>query len=80
MCERLGIMALTGKTFKEDDYSTIKEYLLFCNHVPDFEDFSILTIDNNDLKVALMESLLIDRDHSPLNTSKQSLPLELFNS
>ena len=31
-------------------------------------------------KVALMESLLINRDHPPLNKNKQSLPLELFDS
>ena len=60
--------------------SAIKEHLLFCNHKPDFEDFSILATNNNDFKVTLMESLLINRDHPPLNKNKQSLPLELFDS
>ena len=80
MCEHLGISALNGKRVKDDDDSTIKERLLFCNHIPDFEDFSILATINNDFKVTLMESLLINRDQPPLNKNKQSLPLELFDS
>ena len=88
MCKHLGISALTGKGVKVDDDSVIKEYLLFCNHTPEFEDFSILASNNNDFKVTLMESLLINRDHTPhpppppppLNKNKQSLPLELFDS
>ena len=79
MCEHLGISALTGKRIKGDDDSAIKEHLLFCNDTPEFEDFSILASNNNDFKVMLMESLLINRDH-PLNKNKQSLPLELFES
>ena len=80
MCEHLGISALIGKRAKGDDDSAIKEHLLFCNHTPDFEDFSILATNNNDFKVTLTESLLINRDHLPLNKNKQSLPLELFDS
>ena len=70
MCEHLGISALTGKRVKGDDDSTIKEHLLFC--------FSILATNNNDFKVTVMESLLINRDHPPLNKNKQSL--KLFDS
>ena len=62
-----------------DDDLAIKKHL-FCNDTPDFEDFSILTTNNNDIKVTLMESLLINRDYPPLNKNKQSLPLELFDS
>ena len=80
MCEHLGISALTGNRVKGDDDSAIKEHLLFCNHKPDFEDFSILATNNDDFKVTLMESLLINRDHPPLNKNKQSLPLEFFDS
>ena len=80
MCEQLGISALTGKRVKGDDDSAIKEHLLFCNVTPAFEDFSILATNNNDFKVTLMESLLINRDQPPLNKNKQSLPLELFDS
>ena len=72
MCEHLGISALTGKRVKGDDDSAIKEHLLFCNHTPDFEDFSILAINNNDFKAMLMKSPLINKDHPPLNKRKQS--------
>ena len=74
------VSALTGKRVKGNDDSAIKEHRLFCNHTPDFEDFSILATNNNDFKVTSMESLLINRDHHPLNKNKQSLPLELFDS
>ena len=62
--------ALTGKTVKGDDNSVIKEKLLFYNHLPDFEDFSILTTNDNNFKVTIMESLLINRDHPPFNKNK----------
>ena len=80
MCEHLRIAAVTGKKVKGDDESAIKEHLSFCNHSPDFEDFSILTTKNIHFKPTLMGSLLINRDHPPLNKNKQSLPLEFFNN
>ena len=79
MCEHLEISALTEKRVKGDDDSAMKEHLLFCNHNADFEDFLIYAINNNDFKVTLMESLLINRDEPPLNKNKQYLPLELFD-
>ena len=39
----VGISALTGDRVKDDDNFAIKEYLLLCNHAPDFEDFSVVT-------------------------------------
>ena len=45
---------LTGNRVKGDDDSAIEQHLLFCNHTPDFENFSILATNNN---VTLMESL-----------------------
>ena len=80
MCEHLGISALTGKRVKSDDGFATQEYLLFCNHTLDFEDFSILATNNKDFKVTLMESLLINRDHAHLNKNNQCLPLELSDS
>ena len=80
MCEHLGISALTEKRVKDDDDSAIKKHLLFCNHAPDFEDFLIIATNNNDFKVKLMESLLINSDHPLLNKNKKSLPLEHFDS
>ena len=80
MCEHLAVSALIGKRVKGEDDSAIKEHLSFCNHAPDFEDFSFLATNNNNFKVTLMESLLINRDHPPLNNNKQYIPLELFDS
>ena len=79
MCQRLVVSTLNGKTLKGDNDSAVKEHHLFCNHSSGFDDFSILASNNNDFKVTLMESLLINRDHPPLNKNRHSLPLELFN-
>ena len=79
MCEHLGVSALTGKRVKGDNDSAIKEHHLFCNYSSGFDDFCILASNNNDFKVNLMESLLINRDHPPLNKNRHSLPLELFD-
>ena len=80
MREHMGFSSLTGKRVKGDDDSAIKEHLSFYNHTFDSEDFSILVTNNNDFKVTLMESLLINRDHPPLNKDKQSLPSEFFDN
>ena len=79
MCERLGVSALTGKRLKGDNDSATKEHHWFCNHSSGFDDFSRLPSNNNDFKVTLMESLLINRDHPLLNKSRHSVPLELFD-
>ena len=79
VCEHLGVSALIGKRVKGDNDSAIKEHHLFCNHSSSFDDFSILASNNNDFKVTLMESLLINRDQPPLNKNRYSLPLELFD-
>ena len=70
MCEHLGVLPLTRKRVKGDDDFAIKKHLLFCDHQPDFEDFSFLTNNNNNFKVTLMNSLLINRDHFHLDQSK----------
>ena len=72
--------ALTEKRVKGDNDSAIKEHPLFCNHSSGFDDFSILASNNNDFKVTLMESLLINRDHTPLNKNRVSLPLKLLDN
>ena len=64
---------------KANNDSVVKEHHLFWNHSPGFDDFSILARNNNDSKVTLMESLLINRDYPPLNKKRHSLPLELFD-
>ena len=79
MCEHLAVSSHTGKRAKGDNDFAIKEHHLFCNHSSGFVDFSVLASNNNDFEVTLMESLLINRDHPPLNKSSHSLPLELFD-
>ena len=79
MYEHLGVSALTGKIVKGDNDSPIKEHHLFCNHSSGFDGFSILASNSNDFKSTLMESLLINRDHLPLNKNRHSLPLERFD-
>ena len=79
MCEHLGVSALTGKRVKGDNDSAIKEHHSFCNHSSGFDDLYILASNNNDFKVFLMESLLINRHHPPLNKNRHSLPFELFD-
>ena len=78
-CEHLEVSALTGKKVKGDNDSAVKEHHLFCNNSSGFDDFSILASNNNDLKVTLKESLLINKGHPPLNKNRHSLPLELFD-
>ena len=73
-----GVSAFTGKGAKGDYDSAIKENHLFWNHSSGFEDFSILSSNNNNFKVTLIESLLINKDDSPLNNNRHLLPLELF--
>ena len=51
MCEHLGILALAGKRLQGDDDSAMKEHLLLCNYESDFEDFLILSTNNNNIKV-----------------------------
>ena len=77
--ENFGVSVLTGKRIKKDNDSVIKEYNLFCNHSSGFDNFFILTSNSNDFKVTVIDSLLINRDHSPLNKNKQSLPLKLLD-
>ena len=73
--ERFGVSVFTGKRVKGGNNSVIKEHHLFWNHSSGFDDFSVLASNNNDFKVTLMESLLINKDHPPLNKSRNSLPI-----
>ena len=58
ICEHLGISHLTGKKIKIDENkpTAIQEHLICCNYSSLFEDFSILTRENNDFELKIMES------------------------
>ena len=78
--EHLGISHLTEKKMKIDNkkLTEIQEHLLCCNYSPSFEDFCILTRENNDFKLEIIENLLIVRDKPILYKAGSSLLLELF--
>ena len=74
------VSVVKNRRSRKKDVLKHPEHILFCNRTPDFEGFKILAINNNNFKVTLMENILINKDHSPLNNNKQSLPLELFDN
>ena len=78
--KHLGISYLTRKKVKIDNskLTRIQEYLLCCNYYPSFEYFPIFTKESNNLKLKIMESLLIAYDKSDLNKNGSSLPSEVF--
>ena len=78
MCKHVGVFTLTEKRVKGSNDSAIKEHRSFCIYPFSFDGFAVLTSNNNNFKIILTECLLIDKDHPPLNKSKQSLLLELF--
>ena len=71
---------ITGKELKvnKNKLTAIHEYLLFCNHSPSFEEFSVLITKSNDFSHKVMESRLTVRDKCALNKADISMPLELF--
>ena len=72
--EHGGISPLTFKKAKPSVESSIRDHLLFCNHDPSFEGFTILAQGTNKFLLEIKESLLIKRDKQiPNNT-----PLFLF--
>ena len=70
------ISPLKVKPFAE---SLILDHLLFCNHDPSFDDFTILAQGTNKFLLEIKESLLIKRDKPILNKNISSAPLFLFD-
>ena len=77
ICEHLGISHFTEKKVKinNNKLTAVQEHLLCCNYCPYFEDFSILTRESNDLKLKIMENLLITRGKPVINKADSFLPL-----
>ena len=71
--------ALSEKTAKGDNNSTIKEHNLFCIHSSDFDDFSILASNSNDFKVTFTKSILVNRYYPPLNKNRHLVVWKLFD-
>ena len=77
--EQIGISPLTFKKVKPSAESSIRDHLLFCNHDPSFDDFTILAQGTNKFLLEIKESLLIKRDKPILNKNISSAPLFLFD-
>ena len=71
MFEHLAISAFTGKRARGNDDCVIKEDLLFIKEWLDSDNFSILATNNNEIKVTVMENLLINKYKLSLNMNGQ---------
>ena len=76
--EHMGISHLTNKRLKNVKQSAISDHLLTCDCNINFDDFTILSKDSNNINLLIKESLLISRDKPILNKTVKSFPLELF--
>ena len=74
--EHMGISYLTNKRLKNVKQSAISDHLLTCDCNINFDDFTILSKDSNNINLLIKESFLISRDKR-IKTVK-SFPLELF--
>ena len=77
--EHGGISPLTFKKAKPSVESSIRDHLLFCNHDPSFEGFTILAQGTNKFLLEIKESLLIKCDKPILNKNISSAPLFLLD-
>ena len=76
--EHMGNSHLTNKRHKNVKQSAISDHLLTCDCNINFDDFTILSKDSNNINLLIKESLLISRDKPILNKTVKSFPLELF--
>ena len=70
---------VTRKKVIPSKHSTICDYLLHCNFLPSFENFSILAQENKRYLLEIKESLLIMGNKSSQNRNINSTPLYLFD-
>ena len=78
--KHIGISSLTFNKVKPSAESSVRDHLLFCDHIPSFDDFTILTHGNNKLLLEIKESLLIKLIKPELNKNISSAPLHLFDT
>ena len=78
--KHIGISSLTFNKVKPSAESSVRDHLLFCDHSPSFDDFTILTHGNNKLLLEIKESLLIKLIKPELNKNISSAPLHLFDT
>ena len=67
--EQMGISHLTNKHPKNVKQSAISDHMLTCDCNINFNDFTILSKDSNNINLLIKESLLIARNKPILNNS-----------
>ena len=75
--EYLGITPLTQKRVKNPKTFAIMDHILLDGHNATYDDFSILIPEQNQFKLYLKETLLIERDKPGLYGNIYTHPLEL---
>jgi len=77
--EHIDISPLTFKKVKPKVESSVRDHLMFCDHSPSFDDFTILAHGSNKFLLEIKESLLIKLNKPELNKNISSAPLYLFD-
>ena len=79
--EHLGLSIRTDKSlnFNVSNASDIRKHLHSCEHTSSLVDFQIIGNVSNDFFLRIKESLLISKHKPPLNATKRSIPLFIFN-
>ena len=76
--EHMGISHLTNKRLKNVKQSAISDHVLTCDCDMNFNHFTILSKDSNNINLLIKESLIISRDKPILNKTVKSFPFGLF--
>ena len=73
-----GVSPRTGKNIKGTLSTSVRDHMLFCDHVISYDNFSILGCESNHYLLELKESLFIKRDRPSLNKNIFSQELFLY--
>ena len=74
------ILPITILKCKPSKESAVRDYLLFCDNDPSFEEFPVLAKASSKFSLEIKESLFIKRDAPNLNRNTASVELCLFDS
>ena len=75
----MGVLHLTNKHLKNVKQSAISDHVLTCDCNINFNDFTILSKDSNNVNLLVKKSLFISRDKLILNCWLFNLLIVLFN-
>ena len=76
--EHIGISPLTFGKVKPSKESAIRDYLITCNNIPSFDEFTILAYGHHEYILEIKESLGSRRDRPVLNKNINSAKLLFF--